>query len=739
MRKSALWGLFLLLSLLLWAGWPTAVPVHAQIPEDRVFFVANPGGDRPDDSYKYGDLIYPTDFENLSLQNDPSSRVAILQRGYAKATNALIGLFSSSSKISDQDLTALVPVGGAGSNPAKRPATADVLIIPSGGLSEIGNGGLPREALDRFVRQGGLLVVLCQPQGEDFSRLPVADDAAPLRGYGWLEDQSVLYPAAYPVSGWNPTSGWKEGAAHLNVDGFLTSLPKGASVLLRHSVNAQPVMIYYRHGKGGVLVSTLFTDWAYLHQRATREEIDLFQRMVTWALSPGRVQEAERGDDGRSVLPPLTFAVLSDHEAYTLGSTATFTMMIWNNSSQERWINVYYEQHGGKVHLLPKRVSQISYTTKIHSSHRLWVYFHDENGRFLETLTRGVQVLFTSPLELTLKNEASASDGKIKPGAQISYFLEIDGTKYEGKKIGLDIKVFDPDHRVIHSEASSIVLDGEKKAGRPVHFTLPADAVGGNYLLSATATTEEGEKIGGESATFEVPLSLISVTPKLPERIASQNKAAFAFELHNDGGVAVEKGGLSLLLKDPSGRIFYEASLPFSLALGERRSLSFKVPFSEILFGDYALAMTQWDETRKGVSVPIDLSNELTAKALFNQTVYRARDTVDLSLKVLNSGPFEMSRLSVLCSIPQFPHQETQVVSLGAHDETSLFFRFQVPKEVNEGPQEVKITFMIGGSSISQIFPLDIPSSSLSVLSKQPIYRPGEKILVMLSNTGGVD
>jgi hypothetical protein len=695
-----MWMLFFMLVSSLLGMGSGLDAVHAETVEDQVFFSSNPGGDRPDDSYKYLDSLYPTDFDNLSLQEDPSSPVAILKTGYWKAAKAMTGLHTPVSLF-------------AGGTPSRQ---TGLLVIPSGALSETGDGTVSEDALAGYVRQGGILLVMTQPRGEDFQRLPVERDSDPLRGYGWLEDQSAFYPSAYPVSGWKPLSGLTGRSNHLNVDGFFTSLPKRAVVLLRHAVNGQPVLIYYRYGKGGVFASTFFTDWAYLHQRAAREEIDFFGKMLSDALSPERREEAARGDEGRSNLPPLTYAVLSDHEIYTLGSTATFTIMTWNNTSRERWVNVYYEQRGHKIRLLPQRSTQITYTTKIHSSHRLWVYFHDENGRFLETLTRGVQVLFIPPLQLSWKNLSSPEEGIIKPGSPLSYALEISGERYNEKKIGVEVAVFAPDHRVIHSEKFKTVLE-EKGANRTIRFTLPETAVGGTYILTATALNEEGEKIGGDSATLDLPLSLVLISTDIPRRILAHEKSEFVFSLHNSGEIGVEKGGFAIQMRDPSGRIFYEASLPFSLSIGEKRELRFKVPFPDLLIGEYTLVMNQWDETRRGISVPIDLSNEVEVISLFNQRFYRVRDTADLSLKVANQGPFEMASLRVLCEIPAFSFQQSEEISLAAFGEGSLTFRFQIPEASAAGPHDVKISFQSGGSSLTRTFPLELPSSELTVLS----------------------
>ncbi|MBI4714400.1 MAG: hypothetical protein HY760_00375 [Nitrospirae bacterium] len=555
--------------------------------------------------------------------------------------------------------------------------------------------------------------------------------------------------AVQPVSQADPVTILKNAKADLNVDGFFTAIPKGARVFLRSSVSGQPVMVYYRLGKGAVLASTLFTDWALTHQRATREEVALFGRILEWALSPSRLPNAERGgEEDRNPLPPLTFAVLSDHESYTLGSTAVFTITVWNNDNRQRTVNVYYDRHGETLPILPRRSARITYSAKVHSSHRLWVYFHDENGRFLQTLTRGIEVLFTPPLETSLRVEkeirtagtGGAEVTELHPGDPVRISLGLSGSGYPKDRAEVHLKVFDPDHRLIHGETVTALLAGPSNSfSREIRFVLPADAVGGDYLVSAEAVDKEGEKVGGESITFELPLSLISVTPELPEAVLPKKKADVAFILNNLGKTAVEKGGLALQIQDPAGRKLYEASLPFALKQGESRTLRFPVTFPEILLGDYALLVTQSDETRRGVPVPTELSGGISARPLWNQAVYRVRDTVELSLKIANAGPFEMDRLQVTVAVPDLLIRETQESPLSAHGEDTVFFRLPIPEAASPGTHEVTVTFAAADSTVTRTFSVEIPPSSLSVLSKQPAYRPGEKILVTLSNAGGVD
>ncbi len=53
-------------------------PSFAQFTEND-----NPGADQPDDSALLGDELYPTNLENISLNIDKDSRVAVFDNGYS--------------------------------------------------------------------------------------------------------------------------------------------------------------------------------------------------------------------------------------------------------------------------------------------------------------------------------------------------------------------------------------------------------------------------------------------------------------------------------------------------------------------------------------------------------------------------------------------------------------------------------------------------------------------------------
>ena len=88
-------------------------------------------------------------------------------------------------------------------------------------------------------------------------------------------------------------------------------------------------------------MSTLFTDWAYIHSNITRDEVRLFSRILRWtgfpllSTAPEGLETKQTASVPLIELPSLGFSIQSDDEIYTAGSTATFTINLWNNDDKK--------------------------------------------------------------------------------------------------------------------------------------------------------------------------------------------------------------------------------------------------------------------------------------------------------------------------------------------------------------------------------------------------------------------
>ncbi len=361
----------------------------------------NPGGDEIDETTVLGDALYPAKLEEISPNLNINSKVAILDSGFSREAAMFMGLYLPVKVVSEKDFIS-------------NQSSITLLIIPTGGLSSLKEPEKFKTALNRFVEYGGNLFAFCQRLGKDYSLLPVPAGES-LQGYGWLEDQSSVENSAILLQHSTIVSGVTSAKPHINIDGFFTVFPRNSKIAINKRVNGQPVFLIYKSGKGNVMASTFFTDWAYMHLRSTWDEIFIYTGMLKLSGISVTSDAVKRPGQGRNAtfqpasLPPLGFSVQSDNEIYNLGEKATFTIKIWNYEYKRRTIKVYYDEKAQKVELNPHGFSQITYSMPVFSTRRLWVYFYDENEIFLQTLKRGYIVVYPETVEEIIKREEGVS------------------------------------------------------------------------------------------------------------------------------------------------------------------------------------------------------------------------------------------------------------------------------------------------------------------------------------------
>ena len=226
---------------------------------------------------------------NLPVKDqDEWPDIALLENGYHDEALALINKAKEPVRFiaADFDPSLLQ------SNP--------ILIIPSGGLIGVEKSAIFKATLDEYVKNNGTLIVFAQPYGYHFSVLPVPEEQdgtfRHVNGYGWEEDQNCFTNAVY-LDGWHQIfAGQSRSTPTMNVDGYFTVYPSSSSVLLRRTVNGQPAMLVYPHGQGRVIVTSMYSDFAFGQSQASAEERALIRDMISWAKKPEQIPEVRRGE-----------------------------------------------------------------------------------------------------------------------------------------------------------------------------------------------------------------------------------------------------------------------------------------------------------------------------------------------------------------------------------------------------------------------------------------------------------
>jgi len=179
-----------------------------------------------------------------------------------------------------------------GNNPAQELIkTTPFLVIPSGGLFGKENDFIFKEFLKEYVKLGGTIVVFAQQQGFHFDEILPIPEGEKMKSVGFRSDQSCYHGSAY-YDQINPvTSSWSTwgNTGAMGTDGYFIDYPSNSTVLLRRTKNRYSLMLYYPYTdeegveKGGVIVCSLFTDWAAAHGQSTILERRLVRDLITFA------------------------------------------------------------------------------------------------------------------------------------------------------------------------------------------------------------------------------------------------------------------------------------------------------------------------------------------------------------------------------------------------------------------------------------------------------------------------
>lgn len=255
--------------------------------------------DHPDETVTVPVKNYPTPY-----CYDKYSKTGVLLNGWGMGIATMLGKFKVPVCGVKKDLH-IVGAADRDFNDLK------VLIIPSAGLRGLENSSIFKERLAYFVQNGGTVICMTQPKGEEWQALPVpAGDA--LEGYGWEQDQSCFNNACY-ISNYDVVCAGQASVNFTgNADGYISQWPDSAKVILSRTKNCMPDLIKYSYGDGQVMVSGLYSDWGYGHGTATPAEFALLWDMVAWA------------KDANKIIPE-----------YKPNTAITLPVKIINNCSQE--------------------------------------------------------------------------------------------------------------------------------------------------------------------------------------------------------------------------------------------------------------------------------------------------------------------------------------------------------------------------------------------------------------------
>lgn len=211
--------------------------------------------------------------------DDEPPRVAVLSNGFAPDASGFVNALHEPNILVQPDFSPDIVT------------EYPLLVIPSGGLYGLENSAYFKAALEEYARRGGTIIVFDQQRGSDYGILPGGE----VGGYGWAEDNSCTLSSLYIRHYDQVVSGFDDALLNSNVDGYFTSLPTDAEVLLHRSKNGQPALIRYNYEGGTIIATTAYDDWGVTNWQTTADAYILNRDLLAWAVDPALLPEFDPG------------------------------------------------------------------------------------------------------------------------------------------------------------------------------------------------------------------------------------------------------------------------------------------------------------------------------------------------------------------------------------------------------------------------------------------------------------
>ncbi len=617
----------------------TAGPVHCQDDstcQEAPPPFAEPAGDNPDDTFAVDAGNPPLDPPFISDQS-----AIVFRTGYYQKLLSLLNKTKSSYVEADNDTPYMDLLDAS-----------KLLIISSGGLYGLENSEMFKAQLSEYVKNGGNLIVFAQQHGYEFSLLPVPQETdgsyKTISGYGWTEDQSCFAKAVYMDTWHQMLSSVTNSTPSISVDGYFSNFPSNTTVLLRRTANGQPALIMYDYGQGKVIVTSMYSDFAYSHSQASSEEISIVRDMVTWAKKPALLPEIRSGQavsltlEAKNVSQSQASSIkllIYDPDRLTLLSEQTQALDLPAGSVAS--IQITYSSLSNA----PPGIYHIDYALYDANGTIIQPQAETDSGRFV--VSNPIVNPYKSPDFNFVVNSDSENYAK---GSDAVFTLTLFNSTTADRVI--TAKYFFPHHWWETYEAQ---YGGDWSRGRSLNITktltIPANSSVSfaHTLQNARASAdrlwayfydENGKQVGMASRGFYVfqPKVDITVTSD-KERYLVGETVNLLLNLKNTQAVG-STSTVKIRVTDPNNALFYENSLNINMSPGgsASQSLNINLPASAPL-GFYVATVEAYDPqgnkigaASKSFEVPSAL---LSVKALLPAS-YPSNSTFNAAFEVSN-------------------------------------------------------------------------------------------------------
>ena len=162
------------------------------------------------------------------------------------------------------------------------------VIISSYALFSQENNFILKDNLEKFVRNGGSVIVFGQQYGRHVEKIIPVPRGEKLKVYGWRESDSGYMGVYIDRKALNHPllSFAKRRVLYITHDGYFGKYPKGTKVILRRLGDGKPVFVYYRYGKGYVFLSSIGPSEGYRLMRLTEDSVKFTKNLLIFARAP---------------------------------------------------------------------------------------------------------------------------------------------------------------------------------------------------------------------------------------------------------------------------------------------------------------------------------------------------------------------------------------------------------------------------------------------------------------------
>jgi uncharacterized membrane protein len=439
----------------------------------------------------------------------------------------------------------------------------------------------------------------------------------------------------------------------------------------------------------------------------------------------------------------ITFSIQTDSESYLSGTPVSITVLAFNQSDVERTITAKFAGNTQTMVIPPKGSSSFVYSKTAGCDYN---HYGQEWGIFFVSFfegTRGLgsQIRYYRVYSPSANVSAQTDKTTYGNSETVTINISLKNKIPFSWQPNAGVSLWDSKWTKVFEDTKTTTLPASGTGSVSTSFTLPPNSTIGYYWVSVSVSSGASLYAGSTYTRFEIAQSKISVLPNLPS-ILNPGTNTIPVTISNTGKINVSSGTLDLSLKAPDGSIVYSGSQPFSVAVGENKTLDIPIFIASLKNGNYTLGYTQSDETRTGNPTYITIPNSIYVSPSFDKRPFSVRETANLKLDLKNTGKFNLDNLSLVVSAPDANYTDTQTVSLEVNsDPISLDFTIPIPETISAGLHNVDILLTLpGGASVPWHVGFVVAESVLSVeYQGAPAVSAGDTLSVVVENTGGVD